>query len=128
MKALVYVAEKQLEVRDVPEPEGEFLVRVLGCAICGTDLKTLLHGHPYFKPPTILGHEFYGVVDKAPAGCGYAPGDLRRGGQGAGGLRLRPRGLRGGGALRGVRRLRRMPSGQRRKLQEQRVCGGRRLL
>ena len=75
MKALVYVAEKQLEVRDVPEPQGEFLVRVLGCAICGTDLKTLLHGHPYFKPPTILGHEFYGVVDKAPAGCGYAPGD-----------------------------------------------------
>ena len=76
MKALVYVAEKQLEVRDVPEPEGEFLVRVLGCAICGTDLKTLLHGHPYFKPPTILGHEFYGVVDKAPAGCGYAPGTM----------------------------------------------------
>ena len=75
MKALVYVAEKQLEVRDVPEPQGEFLVRVLGCAICGTDLKTLLHGHPSFKPPTILGHEFYGVVDKAPAGCGYAPGD-----------------------------------------------------
>lgn len=75
MKALVYVGEKQLEVQNVPEPEGEFLVRVLGCAVCGTDLKTYLHGHPYFKPPTILGHEFYGVVDKAPAGCGYAPGD-----------------------------------------------------
>ena len=68
MKALVYVGEKQLELQNIPEPEGEFLVRVLGCAICGTDLKTYLHGHPYFKPPTILGHEFYGVVDKAPAG------------------------------------------------------------
>ena len=66
MKALVYVGEKQLELQNIPEPEGEFLVRVLGCAICGTDLKTYLHGHPYFKPPTILGHEFYGVVDKAP--------------------------------------------------------------
>ena len=75
MKALVYVGQRQLELQDVPEPEGEFLVRVLGCAICGTDLKTYLHGHPYFKPPTILGHEFYGVVDKAPAGCGYAVGD-----------------------------------------------------
>ena len=75
MKALVYVGQKQLEVQNVPEPEGEFLVRILGCAICGTDLKTYLHGHPYFKPPAILGHEFYGVVDKAPAGCGYVPGD-----------------------------------------------------
>ena len=75
MKALVYVGEKQLELQNIPEPEGEFLVRVLGCAICGTDLKTYLHGHPYFKPPTILGHEFYGVVDKAPEGCGYKAGD-----------------------------------------------------
>lgn len=75
MKALMYVGERKLEVQDIPTPEGEFLVRVAGCAICGTDLKTYLHGHPFFKPPTILGHEFYGTVEKAPESTGYKPGD-----------------------------------------------------
>ena len=56
MKALMYVGTKQMEVQEIPKPEGDFLVRVLGCTICGTDLKTFLHGHPFFKPPTILGH------------------------------------------------------------------------
>lgn len=71
----MYVGEKTMEVQEVPKPQSDFIVRVKGCAICGTDLKTYLHGHPYFKPPTILGHEFYGVVEKAPAATGYAPGD-----------------------------------------------------
>ena len=75
MKALMYTGERQLEVQEVPAPEGAFLVRVAGCAICGTDLKTYLHGHPYFKPPTILGHEFYGTVEAAPAQTGYQKGD-----------------------------------------------------
>ena len=75
MKALMYTGQRQLEVQEVPAPEGAFLVRVAGCAICGTDLKTYLHGHPYFKPPTILGHEFYGTVEAAPAQTGYQKGD-----------------------------------------------------
>lgn len=75
MKALIYQGEKRLTLEDIPAPEGPFVVRVLGCAICGTDLKTYLHGHPYFKPPTILGHEFYGVVERAPESTGYRPGD-----------------------------------------------------
>lgn len=75
MKALMYIGEKQLRVEEVKKPDGPFVVRVLGSTICGTDLKTFLHGHPYFKPPTILGHEFYGQVEKAPAETGYQPGD-----------------------------------------------------
>lgn len=75
MKALVYTGTEQMEYQDYPDPQGEFLVKVLGCAVCGTDLKTYLHGHPYFVPPTILGHEFYGQVAKAPAESGYVPGD-----------------------------------------------------
>lgn len=75
MKALMYVAEKELKVQEIPAPEGDFIVHVEGCTICGTDLKTFLHGHPFFKPPTILGHEFYGRVEKAPAGSGYSVGD-----------------------------------------------------
>ena len=73
MKALVYVGERQLEVRDVPEPKGEFLVRILGCAICGTDLKTLLHGHPYFKPRCEV---FNSAIEKAAGEMGFAVADL----------------------------------------------------
>ena len=75
MRALMYVDEKKMELQELPMPEGEVILRVLGCTVCGTDLKTFLHGHPYFKPPTILGHEFYGRVEKAPADSSFAPGD-----------------------------------------------------
>jgi len=75
MKALVYTGIKQLEVKDVPEPSSDFIVKVLGCGICGTDLKTYQKGHHLFSPPAILGHEFYGIVEKAPIGCGYLAGD-----------------------------------------------------
>ena len=68
MKALMYIGEKQLRVEEVAKPEGEFLVRVLGTTICGTDLKTYLKGHSYFQPPCVLGHEFYGEVVKTPEG------------------------------------------------------------
>ena len=75
MKALMYVGQQKLEQMDIPKPEGECIVRVTGCDICGTDMKALLHGHPNFVPPTILGHEFCGIVEKAPAGSGFAAGD-----------------------------------------------------
>ena len=75
MKALMYTGLQQMEVQEIEKPDGPFLVRVLGCTVCGTDLKTWKQGHPYFKPPTILGHEFYGQVEKAPEESGYKPGD-----------------------------------------------------
>jgi L-iditol 2-dehydrogenase len=72
----MYLGERKLEVRDVPVPDGDFLVRVHGCTICGTDLKTWLHGHPNFTPPCILGHEFIGTVERAPEQTGYRKGDF----------------------------------------------------
>ncbi|HWP68281.1 MAG TPA: alcohol dehydrogenase catalytic domain-containing protein [Rectinemataceae bacterium] len=75
MKALVYTGIGHLEMMDVPDPETDFVMKVSGCGICGTDLKTYLKGHHFFPPPAILGHEFYGVVQKAPSGSGYSPGD-----------------------------------------------------
>lgn len=76
MKALVNTKCQELQLQDVPIPDDDFLVKVKGCCICGTDLKTFLHGHPFFKPPVILGHEFYGEVVKTPEGTGYNVGDL----------------------------------------------------
>ncbi|SLM18756.1 Alcohol dehydrogenase GroES domain protein (fragment) [uncultured spirochete] len=76
MKALMYNGIGQLALQDVPDPESDFVVKVLGCGICGTDLKTYHKGHHLFPPPAILGHEFYGLVDKAPRVCGYSVGDM----------------------------------------------------
>ena len=75
MKALMYLGEKKLAIQEVPEAQGSFVVDVLGAAICGTDLKTYLKGHPMFKPPAVLGHESIGRVLKAEPATGFAPGD-----------------------------------------------------
>lgn len=75
MKALVYTGIGQLELRDLPAPEAEFIVRVLGCGICGTDVKTYMKGHHLFTPPTVLGHEFYGLVERSFPGSGFSAGD-----------------------------------------------------
>jgi len=75
MKALVYTGIGHLEMRDLPRPDSGFVVKVLGCGVCGTDLKTYLKGHHFFPPPAVLGHEFFGLVDEAPAESGYTRGD-----------------------------------------------------
>ncbi len=65
MKALVYVAPKQLEYRDEadPQPEAdEVLVRVEASGICGSDMHAYF-GHDDRRPaPLILGHEVSGEV------------------------------------------------------------------
>ncbi len=56
----------ELEERKVPEVEKttDVRVKVLAAGICGSDLH-VLHVPPaqYAKPGTVMGHEFYGVVD-----------------------------------------------------------------
>jgi threonine dehydrogenase-like Zn-dependent dehydrogenase len=64
MRALV-LARGTLTLQDVPEPsiKGECLIRVTLAGICGTDLQ-LLTGYADFTG--IPGHEFVGVVERAP--------------------------------------------------------------
>lgn len=77
MKGLIYLGPGKLEVREIEKPEGDIVVKVKECGICGTDLKTFLKGHPMFKPPTILGHECYGeVIDMKSDIPGIDIGDL----------------------------------------------------
>ena len=51
---------------DIPVPElkdGEVLVAIAGCGVCGTDLGYFHNGIPTVaKPPLILGHEISGTV------------------------------------------------------------------
>lgn len=63
MRAAVYRGKDTVIVEDVPVPEigeGEVLIRVAACGICGTDIKKIHHG--FVKPPQILGHEVAGTV------------------------------------------------------------------
>jgi threonine dehydrogenase-like Zn-dependent dehydrogenase len=68
MRALVLDEPAGLTLENVPDPAmaGECLIRVTVAGICGTDLQ-LLDGYAGFKG--IPGHEFVGVVERAPDGA-----------------------------------------------------------
>lgn len=71
MKAAVYLGKEQLPVQDVDMPsleEGEVLLKIETCNVCGTDLRTYRHGDKKINPPMILGHEFCGEVVDTRAG------------------------------------------------------------
>jgi threonine dehydrogenase-like Zn-dependent dehydrogenase len=72
-----------LRVRDdIPDcrpDEGQALVRVVETGVCGTDveIEAALYGEaPPNSPYLILGHESLGLVERTPAGSGFAEGDL----------------------------------------------------
>ncbi|MHC4200009.1 MAG: alcohol dehydrogenase catalytic domain-containing protein [Planctomycetota bacterium] len=79
MKAVVYYAPKDIRVESVPVSEcgaDEIRAKVDGCAVCGTDLKSYLHGNPRIKAPLVMGHEFTGVVETVGDNvAGFAPGE-----------------------------------------------------
>lgn len=69
-------------VEEVPEPPADrapVLVQALAVGVCGTDLE-IVSGKYGWPPPgrerLVLGHESLGRVLEAPAGSGFAPGDL----------------------------------------------------
>jgi threonine dehydrogenase-like Zn-dependent dehydrogenase len=67
MQALYYPDWGKLEIRDVPRPilaDGEVLIRVSDCGICGSELDTFRAQSPRRMPPLIMGHEFCGWVEE----------------------------------------------------------------
>lgn len=79
MKAVVYHAPGDIRFESVDVPPcgaDEIRVKVEACAVCGTDLKTKLHGNPRIAPPQIMGHEFVGAVETVGARVeGFAVGE-----------------------------------------------------
>ncbi len=74
MRAAVFKGAGQpLAIEDLPEPtpgEGEVILKVGRCGICGSDLHmTSGHGALQVKPGHILGHEFAGEVVAVGRGC-----------------------------------------------------------
>jgi L-iditol 2-dehydrogenase len=79
MQAAVYHAKEDIRIERVAPPtlaEGEVLVRVEACTVCGVDLRTFRHGDAKIAPPRVLGHEFSGVVvESAAHDSGVGVGD-----------------------------------------------------
>lgn len=69
MKAVVFQGKERLTVEEWPMPEiksDEVLVRVMACGVCGTDVHIFegAAGAAECPPPTVLGHEFSGIVSQ----------------------------------------------------------------
>ena len=63
MQAGVYREKGVVRVEEVSVPEvgdGEVLIKVAACGICGTDIKKIFQR--YVEPPQILGHELAGTI------------------------------------------------------------------
>jgi len=77
MRAGVFREKGVVRVEQVPVPEiadGEVLIKVAACGICGTDIKKIFHR--YFEPPQIIGHEIGGTVAAVGRGVTkWRPGD-----------------------------------------------------
>jgi glucose 1-dehydrogenase len=84
VKAMTVVPGKldSADVEEVPEPpesDGSILVTGLFVGICGTDVEIAKEGYGWVPPgqqKLILFHESLGRVEEAPAGSGFATGDL----------------------------------------------------
>ncbi len=65
MKALLLTAPSQLDLVDFPDPapaDGEVLVRVRACGICGSDIHGWDGSTGRRRPPLIMGHEASGEI------------------------------------------------------------------
>ena len=69
MKAALYIAAGQpLAIETIPDPEpgeGEVVLKVARCGVCGTDLHIWewdAWAAGRLKPPVVIGHEFAGEI------------------------------------------------------------------
>jgi len=63
--AYVYDTTGKLALQERPRPvakKDNAIVQVHACSICGTDLRTYLHGSSKITPPRIIGHEVCGTI------------------------------------------------------------------
>jgi (R,R)-butanediol dehydrogenase / meso-butanediol dehydrogenase / diacetyl reductase len=75
MSALVWAGGRQVTVAQRPRPtagDGQLLVDVAYCGLCGTDLHICAGEHPRAQPGIVLGHELSGrlAVDAAGLAAG----------------------------------------------------------
>ena len=77
MKSLWYTADKEMELKEIPVPqpkENSYLIKVMATGICGSDFEGYLGKTGRRTAPMIMGHEFSGVIEKAPVTGKYKVG------------------------------------------------------
>ena len=77
MKALYYIGDKAMEMRDIPPPvagAGQYLIAVKANGICGSDFEGYLGKTGRRTAPMIMGHEVAGVIDQVPPGGKFKKG------------------------------------------------------
>lgn len=81
MRCAVFYGKQDLRVEEAARPvpgDGEVLIQVKACGVCGTDVHIYQgdQGAADVTPPTILGHEFSGIVAEVGRNVkGFRPGD-----------------------------------------------------
>lgn len=81
MKAVFVRGPMDFGIEEVPVPDCPWegvLLKIHSCGLCGSDLRTLRHGHRKVTFPWIIGHEMSGqVIEKGAAAPGkWKVGDM----------------------------------------------------
>ncbi|KAJ2853351.1 hypothetical protein GGI22_004899, partial [Coemansia erecta] len=78
MQAVVFKRPYEVAYEQVPRPtdprDGEAIVRVKACGLCGSDLHPYRGAEKGLRPGTVCGHEFAGIVEQVGAGVRLEPG------------------------------------------------------
>ena len=78
MRSLQLTGVAEAHVAEVAEPDrgqGEVLIEVLACGLCGTD-RHIYRGEYPSSLPLVMGHEFGGRIIESPTGSGWSPGEI----------------------------------------------------
>ncbi len=80
MRAITITEPGKIRMTDIPKPEprdGEALLRVLYCGICGADVASFTGNQPFTTYPRIPGHEFSAQIVSVPEnGLGLIARDI----------------------------------------------------
>ncbi|KAJ2223211.1 hypothetical protein IWW45_008400 [Coemansia sp. RSA 485] len=78
MKAVVFKKPYSVAYQEVPRPtepgEGEAIVRVMACGLCGSDIHPYRGAEKGLQRDTVCGHEFAGIVEEVGQGVQLKPG------------------------------------------------------
>jgi L-iditol 2-dehydrogenase len=65
VKSAVWYGGRDIRVEDTPLPPltgDQVRIKVEACGVCGTDVHIIHGAFPLYQPPTVIGHEYTGVV------------------------------------------------------------------
>src|SRR6266480_3602631 len=69
--AVLYEVRQPLRIEELEMPavnDEDVLIKTFACGVCHTDLK-VIEGRNRFNPPTVLGHEVSGTIERVGSRC-----------------------------------------------------------